>query len=101
MEKIIASTNWSRKDGINVSMRLILVEIVKRSDLPPEFVSTFERGDDHGRFMGHYTTKLVDALQEFLNRYKIHNLDYPDGNVSHLPGIAYIRYSSSTRKDRV
>lgn len=94
-EQIIAATNWSEHDEINASLRLIL-RVWKHPDGKIHTVAVhFQNGQDKGTFSGTYHPRVESGLAAFLARMEEHNRNFRSGNVSHLPGIAFVKYDQN------
>jgi hypothetical protein len=40
---------------------------------------------------GHYCSTYEDALEDMLRSMRENNEDYPEGNISHIPGLDFVK----------
>jgi len=94
-EQLIAATNWSGRDEINASLRLVL-RIWKHPDGKIHTVAVhLQNGHDKGTFSGSYHQNVEAGIEAFMSRYFEHNASFRSGNISHIPGVAFVKYDQN------
>jgi hypothetical protein len=90
MTEILAATNFSLGEpGLELPTRMVLHKTKCRVGHP--YASHLETKEGNMFHCDYYETIEI-GLIEFMRRMERHNQLFKKGNVSHIPGLEFVRY---------